>query len=757
MRKTFIASILVLTAIGLRAQNRDYIQYVDTRIGTDSEFKLSRGNTYPATGRPFGVHLWSPVTGKMHDGWKYQWEKDAINGFQQCHQCSPWCNDYAVFDLMPVAGELKVSREERAAKFSHDNEIARPNYYKVALEGGVTAEMSPTERANFLQFSFPSKKDAWVVLDGEYGLSSVRVDAEKREITGWVKNVHHIQKREKFYNYFVIRFDKPFEDYGTWENQDMTVQAGKTAAEGRGYGAYVKFRKGSKVNVRVASSYISPEQAALNLETELGGFRTLEDAKKEGAAVWNRTLGMVDVSGGTEEEIKTFYCCLFRSNLYSRMFYEHKADGSPYYYSPYDGEVHDGYMFTDNGFWDTFRSQFPLTNILHPEQQGRYMNAILDCCDQCGWLPQWSQPGENGGMVGNHAISLLTDCWAKGIRSFDPQRALKCYAHEAMNKGPWAGANGRGGWETYWTLGYVADVKPSGATAQTLEYAYDDFCGYNLAKMAGNEFYQRIFGQSMYNYRNVFDKATGFMRGRRADGSWSEPFNPVEWGGPYVEGDAWHWTWSVFHDVQGLIDLFGSDKAFTDKLDAVFTTEPELEYGSYGYVIHEMLEMKLADMGQYAHGNQPIQHMPYLYLYAGQPWKTQYWVRQIMSRLYNSSPQGYPGDEDQGGMSSWYVISALGIYAVTPGTDQYVIGSPVFRNATLSLENGNTFTVKADNNSPENVYIQSATLNGQPLEKNWITYSDIMNGGELHLVMGPEPNYGRCTGKEAAPFSVSVR
>jgi predicted alpha-1,2-mannosidase len=385
------------------------------------------------------------------------------------------------------------------------------------------------------------------------------------------------------------------------------------------------------------------------------------------------------------------------------------------------------------------------------------MNALLDAHDQCGWLPSWSQPGETGGMIGNHAISLLADAWAKGIRTFDPERALKAYAHEAMNKGPWGGANGRAGWKEYFQLGYVTYPESMGSTSQTLEYAYDDFCGYTLAKMTGNKFYEEVFARQMYNYRNVFDSATGFMRGRKSDGKWQEPFDPFEWGGPYCEGNAWHYTWSVFHDVQGLINLFGSDEKFVAKMDSVFTIPNIIRPGTYRSVIHEMKEMELADMGQYAQGNQPIQHMIYMYTYAGQPWKTQYWARRIMDHLYNSTEKGFPGDEDQGGMSSWYVLSALGFYSVCPGTDQYVLGSPLFQKITITMEDGKKFVIEADNNSVNNIYVKSATLNGSPLDKNYITYKNIINGGIIKYEMASHPDKNRGTSKDAAPYSLSKK
>ena len=604
------------------------------------------------------------------------------------------------------------------------------------------------------RFTYPETKNAYVIVDAFDKGSYVKVIPEENKIIGYsTKNSGGVP--ENFKNYFVIQFDRPFEEYGLWENEHDERFPGMTEGEGKGYGAYVRFKAGTKVQAKAASSYISPEQALLTLDRELGADKNLEATKKRGAGTWNALLGRIAVEGGTDEEIRTFYSCLFRANLFSRKFYERDAGGNPYYYSPYDGKVHAGYMYTDNGFWDTFRSQFPLTNILHPTMQGRYMNALLAAQEQCGWLPSWSAPGETGGMIGNHAISLLTDAWAKGIRTFDPQKALEAYAKEAMNKGPWGGANGRAGWKEYWQLGYVSYPESMGSTAQTLEYAYDDFCGYQLARMTGNKFYEEIFSRVMYNYRNVFDKESGFMRGRLKDGNWLAPFDPYEWGGPYCEGNAWHYNWSVFHDVQGLINLYGSDEAFTAKIDSVFTVPNVIRPGTYGGMIHEMKEMELAGMGQYAHGNQPIQHMIYLYSYAGQPWKTQYWSRQITGRLYNSSERGYPGDEDQGGMSSWYILSSLGIYSVCPGTDQYVLGSPVFRKATITMEDGRKFVIEADGNSQQNVYIQSATLNGKPLDKNYITYKDIADGGVMRLVMGPEPNKERGTGKDAAPFSLS--
>lgn len=768
MKKIFVFAVLaLLLALPAQAQKmQDLVKYVNTLQGTDSHWGYSNGNTYPSTAMPYPQHSWSAQTGRNGNGWKYQYGAKKIRGFQQVHQCSPWMGDYGVFSFMPVLGKLEVNENKRESAFSHDNEIAKPHYYKVTFDNGVTTEIAPTERAAQIRFSYPDSGDAYLVIDGYTRESSFDIDAKNRRITGWVNNGAHLNKRETFFNHFVMEFDQPFEDFGMWETEkdkEDRVYQGKSSGEGlgkeneRGHGTYVKFKKGTAVTVKVASSYISPEQAAVTLKAEVGKDKTFEKTKQRGFDTWNALLNRVLVEGGTEEQMRTFYSCLFRANLFSHKFYEIKENGEPHYYSPYDGKIHDGYMFTDNGFWDTFRSQFPLTNILHPTMQGRYMNAILDVYDQCGWLPQWSAPGETGGMLGNHAISLLADAWAKGIRTFDPERALQAYQHEAMNKGPWGGANGRGGWQSYWLRGYVAyDDRNHGSSSQTLEYAYDDWCAYNIAKQTGNKLYEDIFKMSMYKYKNIFNPKTGFMGVKDAEGNWIDEYDPYIWGGPFTEGNAWHYTWSVFHDPQGLIDLYGSDEKFLEKLDSLFTTDNRIDKGYYGGIIHEMEEMKQADMGQYAHGNQPVQHVAYLYSYAGQPWMTQYRVRQVMDRLYNSTEQGYPGDEDQGGLSSWYVLSALGIYAVCPGTDQYVIGSPIFPKATITMENGNKFVIEAKNNSSDNCYIQSGTLNGESLDKNYITYPDIVNGGIMSFDMGGQPNTQRNTGKDAAPYSVSV-
>ncbi|SHG00631.1 alpha-1,2-mannosidase, putative [Bacteroides luti] len=751
-----IAIILfIILYAPVQAAEKDFVNYVNTLQGTNSRFELTRGNTYPTLAMPWGMNFWTPQTGVNRDGWIYQYFKDSIRGFRQTHQCSSWTNDYAAFSLMPVSGKLVVDQYQRALRFDHKNEIAKPHYYKVTFDNNLTTEMSPTERGVYFRFSFPQEKDAYVVVDGNSGGSMVRIYPEEQKIVGYCKNANH-SVPQGFTNYFVVKFNKPFKAYGTWKNDKGDISKDSKEAFGDYVGSYIQFSPDEQVEAKVISSFISIEQAELSFKKELAGLNTLEDAKSKAQDAWNKQLGKIEVEGGTPEEKATFYSCFFRSMLFPRKFYEYDANNNPIYYSPYDGKLHEGYMYTDNGFWDTFRAQFPLNIFLHPEMHGRYVKSLVDAYDQSGWLPSWSFPGHSCGMVGNHAASLLADAYVKGVRTFDADKALEAMYHEATNKGTIGPSNGRDGWQDYFKLGYVPYPGYAESVAKTLEFCYDDFCAMQVARLSGNSHYEDIFKRQIYNYKNVYDPGTRFMRGKQKDGKWVPNFDPSEWGGPYTEGCAWHYHWSVFHDIQGLINLMGGDHNFVSKLDSVFSVPNTFKVGTYGRVIHEMAEMEMINIGQYAHGNQPIQHMIYLYNYAGSPWKTQYWAREVMQKLYNSTPDGYPGDEDQGQTSSWYVISALGLYSVCPGTDQYVVSSPVFPKMTVHLENGKTLTIVSDGNSLKNRYIQSASLNGEKFTRTWLTYKELMNGGTIQYKMGNKPNKSWGTSIKDRPYSVSV-
>ena len=733
----------------LETRAADEVDYVSTLVGTASKFELSTGNTYPAIAMPWGMNFWVPQTGKMGNGWTYVYWADKIRGFKQTHQPSPWINDYGQFSVMPVTGEAVFDEEKRASWFSHKAEVARPYYYKVYLaDHDVTAELAPTERAVAMRFTFPQTDKAYIVLDAFDKGSHAEIIPSKNMIVGYTtKNSGGVP--ENFKNYFVLVFDRPFKY--TAAVTDGNIDASSLSSTSNHSGAIVGFstKRGEQVNVRVASSFISPEQALLNLK-ELGDDG-IDEVSARGRARWNEVLGRVEVSDDNADNLRTFYSCLYRSLLFPRSFYEKDADGRVMHYSPYNGKVLPGYMFTDTGFWDTFRSLFPFLNLMYPSMNEKMQEGLVNAYKESGFLPEWASPGHRGCMVGNNSASVVADAYLKGLRGYDAETLWEAVKHGANAVHPKVSSTGRLGFEEYNSLGYVPCDKHSQSVARTLEYAYDDWCIYRFGKALGKSDKElKQYRTNAMNYKNVFDSSTSLMRGRKADGSFESPFDPTAWSRSFTEGDSWHWSWCVFHDPQGLIGLMGGKQKFNSMLDSVFVVYPDVS--SRG-IIHEMREMQVMNMGQYAHGNQPIQHMIYLYAYSGQPWKTQYWIREVMDKLYNANPDGYCGDEDNGQTSAWYVFSAMGFYPVCPGSNQYVLGTPYFNKVTLHLENGNTMTIKAEGNSRSNRYIDSMTLNGKTYTKNYLTHADIMKGGSIVCAMSAEPNRSRGTQEADFPYS----
>lgn len=753
MRKILLTACLI--ACSLMAEAKDWTQYVNPLMGTQSSFELSTGNTYPAIARPWGMNFWTPQTGKMGDGWQYTYTANKIRGFKQTHQPSPWINDYGQFSIMPVTGKLEFDEEKRASWFSHKGEIATPSYYKVYLaEHDVVTEMTPTERAVLFRFTFPENEHSYIVVDAFDKGSYVKVIPEENKIIGYTtRNSGGVP--ENFKNYFVIEFDKPFTYKGTFA--DKKLEEGNLEQKADHTGAIIGFstRKGEIVHARIASSFISFEQAAQNLK-ELGND-SFEQLAQKGNDAWNNVLGKIEVEGGNLDQYRTFYSCLYRSLLFPRKFYEFTADGQPIHYSPYNGQVLPGYMYTDTGFWDTFRCLFPFLNLMYPSVNKEIQEGLINTYKESGFFPEWASPGHRGCMIGNNSASVLVDAYMKGVKVDDVKTLYEGLIHGTENVHPEVSSTGRLGYQYYNKLGYVPyDVKINENTARTLEYAYDDWCIYQLAKALNRPKKEiELFAKRAMNYRNVFDKESKLMRGRNENGQFQSPFSPLKWGDAFTEGNSWHYSWSVFHDPQGLIDLMGGKKMFITMLDSVFAVPPVFDDSYYGQVIHEIREMTVMNMGNYAHGNQPIQHMIYLYNYAGQPWKAQYWLRQVMDRMYTPGPDGYCGDEDNGQTSAWYVFSALGFYPVCPGTDEYVIGAPLFKKATLHFENGNNLVIDAQNNSKENLYIESLRVNGQESTRNYLKHADLLQGGTIEFKMGSHPNLNRGINDDDAPYSFS--
>jgi predicted alpha-1,2-mannosidase len=735
------------------------VQLANPLQGTDSHHSYSHGNEYPAIALPFPMNTWAPYTQPANDSFYYQYHQTKLRGIRQTHQPSPWIGDYAAFSLMPVSGKLAVNENDRASEFRHEDETAQPSYYRVRLDKWkAVAEVTPTERCARFRFTFEEPADAYVVLDAFPGNSVVEIIPTENKIIG-ISRFNHGGVPADFANYFVVVFDRPFSASGTWTPDK--AQPGETRLEAKHAGAFAKFDLGSSrvVECKVASSFISPEQALRNLKREIGDA-DFDTIRQRAEHAWNEAFSRARVEGGLEDNLRTFYSAFYRSIVYPHRLHEYNDQEKPVYFSPYDGKVHEGVLYTDTGYWDTFRAAHPLYNLLFPEISAEILQSLLNSYDQSGWLPSWSSPGHRDCMIGNHAFSLMADGWVKGIRSFDLRKAVDAMVHDANHQGPDnCRSIGRDGADFYNKLGYLPYSPVKGepsireATAKTLEFAYDDFCAAVLAHAAGRQAEAEQFLRKAMNYTNVFDAKVGFVRARKADGSWVEPFDPTEWGGAFTEGNPWHWTWSVFQDVPGLVRLLGGEKAFADKLDAVFTSPNTFKVGTYGGVIHEMAEMVALDLGQYAHGNEPIHHMLYLYNYAGQPWKTQSRVRMVMNKLYQATPDGLCGDEDTGQMSAWYVFSALGFYPVCPGTTSYDIGTPLFQKATLRLAGGKTFIVSAANNGPQRPYIHGATLNGAPFQRAFLSHEEIVKGGEITFDMVSAPDYKWATAPEACPPS----
>lgn len=753
MVKMILCAIFWFTVCLSEAHN--YADYVNPLMGTHSTFELSAGNVYPAIARPWGMNFWTPQTGKMGDGWQYVYTSNKICGFKQTHQPSPWINDYGQFSIMPLVGKLEFAEEKRASWFSHKAEVAKPYYYKTYLaDYDVLTEFTPTERAVMFRFTFPESDQSFVVIDAFDKGSFVKIEPEKNRILGYsTKNSGGVP--ENFKNYFVIEFDKPFTYKAVVSNNLIDEQRMELQVDHAGAIIGFSTRKGEIVHAKIASSFISLEQAQRNLE-ELSDD-CFDMLVEKGKNAWNKMLGRIEIEGGSVDQYRTFYSCLYRSLLFPRKFYEIDADGQIVHYSPYNGKILPGYMYTDTGFWDTFRCLFPLLNLMYPSVNKEIQEGLVNAYKESGFFPEWASPGHRDCMIGNNSASVLVDAYLKGVQVEDVEIVYQGLIHGTEAVHSKISSTGRLGHEYYNKLGYVPyDVNIKENAARTLEYAYNDWCIYQMARALKRPAKEiELYAQRAMNYRNLFDKKTSLMRGRNKDGKFMGPFSPLKWGDAFTEGNSWHYTWSVFHDPQGLINLMGGRDNFVNMLDSVFAVPPLFDDSYYGQVIHEIREMTVMNMGNYAHGNQPIQHMIYLYNYAGQPWKAQYWLRKVMDYLYSPTPDGYCGDEDNGQTSAWYVFSALGFYPVCPGTDEYIIGSPLFKQAKLYFENGHVLTIDASRNEVNNVYIKNLLVNGSDYTKNYLKHSDLLKGGSLKFEMDYKPNKKRGVLREDCPYSFS--
>jgi len=745
----------ILAIAGLLASAATYaaeepVDFVTPLMGTDSDRSLSCGNVYPAASRPWGMHSWTPQTAEMANPWFYGYRHAKIRGFRQTHQPSPWMGDYGAFAVFPLTGKPVFDESKRASWFSHKTEKATPYLYRVYLaDYDTTFEIAPSSRAAIMRVTYPETDSPLFLVDliaGGKDKGEARVDKAARRISGSIvtRRKGGVATCRGFATHFVLEFDRDFDVVGCVSPTN---------------GVIVRFppmRRGEQVMVRTASSFINAEQAERNLG-ELGndGF---DAVAAKGRAEWNDALSRIQVEGGSDKRMRTFYTCLYRALLFPRTHWEIDGKGQVVHRSPVaDDTIAKGYYYGGTGFWDTFRSLFPLLNFAYPDVNAKMMAGLENCWKECGWLPEWSNPGLASCMIGNNSASVVADAWLSGVRDgYDIGELHKALLHGANAVHPENATIGRNGFREYNEKGYVPrDVGISQSAARTLEYAYDDWCIAALSRALGRPteetaLYERRAG----NWRNVFNPAVGLMCGRAADGTFNPQFRKLAWGGDFTEGNSLHYTWSVFHDVAGLIEAMGGRKAFVRQIDDVFAQPPVIDTGAYKGVIHEMREMQIMGFGQYAHGNQPAQHMIYLYDWAGEPWKTQFWVREALDRLYAPVPDGYCGDEDNGQTSAWYVWSALGFYPVCPGSGEYALGSPLFPKATIRFPSGNVLSIEAPR-ADENRYIARLTFGGVEISRNYLIAAELRKGGRLAFATSPEPVKTRGTKERDAPYSMS--
>lgn len=789
--QALISFLLILVFAACTSNTRentgkDPVSYVDPFIGTDFF-----GHTFPGPAMPYSMVQLSPD--HYNKGWTYcagySYSDSSIMGFSHTHFSGVGMLSGGDVLLMPtVSDKIQIfpgSRENPdsgyRSRYDKKDESAKAGYYSVLLKDyGVKAELSSTRRTGIHRYTFPASDRSNILIDlgheigpdDKSGISLIRIKGD-REMEG-LKVANNGVKI-----YFVAEFNKPFTYYGTWDADYQTPESAegmwpyKYEEEGTNVGAFVSFKtkKDEQIMVKVALSHVSIEGARKNMNAEAPHW-DFEAYVQNARDTWNQELSKIKIDGATDEQKTIFYTLLYHSFL--AQFTGQDVDGQ---YMGMDRKVHttDHNFYPSFSVWDTYRSQHPLLTLTAPEEVNAMIKSIILKAKEYEWLPAQHfrnvfEPDHS--MVGDHLIPVVVDAYQKGFKDYDVEFLYQAIRRKAMEVPPPSIPlnAGRSGLPYYIDLGYTPVDRVNESVPNTLELAYDDWCIAELAKALGKEDDAAMFYQRAHNYKNLYDAETRFMRPRKLNGEWLEAlvdkeqeivkagdhqyyryFDPLLVGRRpnrhYTESNAWQYLWSVQHDPAGLINLLGGDDAFSARLDAFFTMSPGISPPKYVGVV--------GNIGQYVHGNQPSHHVAYLYNYARKPYKTQEKVREVMERFYRSGPGGLCGNEDMGSLSSWFILSSMGIYPVTPGMPVYAIGSPLFGSAELVVADGKTFRFVAENNSSENKYIQSATLNGEVFDRSWIHHNEIWKGGELTFVMGPEPNVNWATGKDSVPFSMS--
>ena len=695
------------------------LDFVNPLQGTDSREDFSRGNTLPLLCTPFPMTAWTLQTDEGR--WAFRWTDGKIQGIRATHQPSPWMGDHGHFTIMPQRGECLMTAFQRGSSYDRGSLISRPDYLRVRLlRENCVLEATPTERCLKVRIQFNDRGQARLILDCFHQGGSLELDTARRILHGASKaNYGGVPGN------FAMRFALKI-------NVDAALVR---AGEGESVLGALEFEipADGLVECEIATSYIGDEQAERNLEQEIGA-KSFDEVRAEAVAAWEKRLERIQVDSSDATLKKVFYSCFYRTLTFPHKMHEVDAKGETVHYSPYDGRVHPGVLYAGHGFWDTYRTAYPLYSLLFPEDYADFLRGWMNACKEGGWYPRWPSPGYRVCMLSTHVDAVFADAMLKNIGGFDLEEAYEGLRRHAFENLEEDTGFGRPGLAAYLELGYIPADRYRHSVAATLDNAYCDYCLAQIATRLGRDEDARILTARALSYRHLFDPSVGFMRGKNADGSWLEPFEEFYWGGPYVEGGPWQTSWGVPHDVEGLIALYGGREKFVEKLDKMMITPPHFTVGDYGFEIHEMSEMAVANYGQYAQSNQPVHHVLYLFAAAGAPEKTDHWVREILTGYY--SVDHFPGDEDNGEMSAWFVLSALGIFPLCPGKPEYTLTRPLFERARVHLGSGEILEI-ARKGVPASNNHDSFKLNDIVIGGRQISHEILVKGGNLSCESGP--------------------
>lgn len=686
-----IRFMVPLFFIAVGGTRMNYTQYVNVKQGTKSLPRFSQGNTLPLVQTPFAMNAFALQTDSSRGSWFYHPEDHSLEGIRLTHQPSPWISDYGCITMMPTRNELYSAEGHRWSGYRPEETILEPSYLKADfLRYRATVELAPTERGAFMNVSYAGDKNTGFSLFAVKNDCSYTVDVKNRMVTGST-NAHSWEVSDNFAMYFAISFDCDIDEENTYVLHPEKKPVRGLTGEGERVGISVGLTK-KEVQVKIATSYISVEQAKETLRKELDG-KTFHQVREEADHVWNSYLSRVEIEAKNEAQKKTFYTCLWRTLLFPRKFYEIDADGNAYHYCADTGIVASGIKYVDNGFWDTYRTVYPLLSIIAPEMFAEILEGFVGTYKDCGWLPKWPAPSEVGMMPGTLIDAVIAEAAVKGIGSKEVlEKAYEGVMKHATQESP-IQKYGRHGTDDYNKYGYIPREKYHECVNHTLDYVYGDFCIAQTADALGHHEEAKKFKESAKNYRLIFDPETGFMRGKDVNGNMAENFDEFGWGGEYCEGGPWQSSFAVYHDFEGLAELHGGKEKLIKKLDELFETKPYYNCGGYQVEIHEMTEMAAVDFGQCAISNQPSFHYPYIYAKLGAADKAEYWVKKLAQEAFSYKDDGFPGDEDNGTMAAWYVFSALGLYPLCPGKPEYVRIRPLVDRAVIHTANG-TFEIK---------------------------------------------------------------